>query len=468
MGNESKHRVLRLGIIQNGKIVEERLFRKRDEISIGQASRNTFIVPEAKIPKSYTLFENRGGQYVLVFERRMTGRVSSGDEIHDLKQLGKSGDVERKGSYCYLPLSEESRGKVVIGDITILFQFVDAPQILPKTQLPAAARAGLASRIDWTFTYILVLSGILLGGGGIGSDIWWRQTGQYLEMQYESRKARTYEILKAEVKTTEEEKKKEEEKQEETKEEVPEATSTAEEDKPVEKKRKPRRRTGATKRRTKTTKGSASERARKKTFLHVLGSDSKGGSLLANTLKGGVSSDKIAKAFDGIGSTDGVGMADGTERGPDLAPEVKGGTGSYKGLTGKDVGGKRIVTKRVNTKKSTTERRVRARVGAGRLSGQTGSGKIDKASVARVFRRRKGAIKYCYEKALKTNGRLKGKVGIRFKIGTAGRITSISVTTNTTGSAGVGNCIKGKVRTWRFPPAEGGSVTFSHTFVLST
>ena len=147
----------------------------------------------------------------------------------------------------------------------------------------------------------------------------------------------------------------------------------------------------------------------------------------------------------------------------------KSGDGAYKRL-GKGEGGSgtRIATKPVKTTEKKTEKKLDLRIGGGTVSGKSGTGKIDKSQVQKVFSRRKGAIKYCYEKALKKNSSVKGKVTIRFTIGPAGRITSASVAANTTGDSAIGQCIVGKVKSWRFPPPEGGSATFSFPFVLST
>ena len=39
--------------IQNGKIVEERLVRKRENVTIGQSTKNTFVVPASNaLPRS--------------------------------------------------------------------------------------------------------------------------------------------------------------------------------------------------------------------------------------------------------------------------------------------------------------------------------------------------------------------------------------------------------------------------------
>ena len=53
----SKPKILRIGIIQGGRIVEERLVRKRENITIGQSAKNMFVVPSDALPRHWLLFE---------------------------------------------------------------------------------------------------------------------------------------------------------------------------------------------------------------------------------------------------------------------------------------------------------------------------------------------------------------------------------------------------------------------------
>ena len=51
-------KILQIGIIQNGKIVEERLVRQRENVTIGQSTKNTFVVPASNaLPRTFTIFE---------------------------------------------------------------------------------------------------------------------------------------------------------------------------------------------------------------------------------------------------------------------------------------------------------------------------------------------------------------------------------------------------------------------------
>ncbi|MCB9727557.1 MAG: TonB family protein [Deltaproteobacteria bacterium] len=481
MAQEGTKKILRVGIIQGGRIVEERLIRKREAVTVGVAAKNTFILPVAGLPKSLTLFDAKGENYQLHFDESMSGRVSVGDAVQDLKALQKSPNVQKRGSSYVVGLDTRSRGKVVIGEFTILFQFVEAPPVLPRPQLPAAARGGIAQRIDWTFVNMLILSFLLQGGAGVGLDIWWRQEGRYLQDEFGERKTRSYEVLKAEVLQQQEIEKEEPEPTEaepaDKEQEAEEPTAEpAPEPEPKKETPKPRVDQGEKKepaevRDSNRTKSELKKDVTKKTFLHVLGAEGEDGSLGPSTLKAGLADAKLDEAFQNADG--GVANADETTKTTfGGAPVAKAGTGEYKGITKAEAGGERIATKKVETVDKTTatggEKKVSASVRGGSLTGKTGVGKVDPTAVKSVFARRKGAVQYCYEKALKVNEKLKGKVVIQFTIGPAGRITSISVTENSTGDSSVGQCIMDKVRSWKFTPPEGGSVTFSFPFVLST
>ena len=479
MAKDDKAKLLRVGVIQDRRVVEERLLRKHEDVSVGEASRNTFIVPNGGLPKTYTLFEAKGSSdYVLLFERGMDGRIDLGDEPMTLAELSQSKHAQKRGARFAVPLTSKARGKVVVGNVTLLFQFVDAPPVVPRTQLPAAARGGITSQLEWPLVYILLMSFLGLGGTATGLDIWWRNTGQYLKRDTSRDNERLYEMLNIEMRAEKKEEKKDDdkdEKQDENAEKAADDTKPSEAppttEPPKAGKREPKREKSSAEsaadrqaRRAKLT-----TKVRNTTFLHALGSSGGGDDGPLDTLKNGVHAERLENAFNdtSTGVTAATEDGGGFVGGPSEA--TKDGS-RYKTLSSQDTGGGRIATTAVKTdaKDADSEIKVRANVRDGAVSGQTGTGQMDKGAVARVFSRRKGAIKYCYEKSLKVNPNLKGKVTIRFTIGSAGRITDIDVTENSTNDSGVAQCIVEKVRGWKFEPPAGGSVTFSYPFLLDT
>lgn len=130
-------KILRIGIVQNGRIVEERLLRKRGDVSIGRGADNTFLIPSKDLPRSFKIFEETRNGYVMNFVKGMDARVAIDGKILTLSQILERGDHVRKGpDYYKLDLSHSSRGKLVIGEITVLFHFVVPPPEMPKPQLP--------------------------------------------------------------------------------------------------------------------------------------------------------------------------------------------------------------------------------------------------------------------------------------------------------------------------------------------
>ena len=114
-------RILRVGIIQNGQIVEERILRTREPVTIGQKLKNTFVLASGNVADSFTIFDVKSGNYQLRLPADTTGRVSLGDGVLEVGQLAASGRAQRVGDVLVVNLPDTSRGKVQLGDATVLF-----------------------------------------------------------------------------------------------------------------------------------------------------------------------------------------------------------------------------------------------------------------------------------------------------------------------------------------------------------
>lgn len=154
-----KIRVLRIGIIQGGRIIEERLIRGHRDVSVGQGPRNSFVISSANLPRTYPVFRaGAEGAYTLVFAAGMDGRVALGGHVRTLTQVREMGAAKKVGDWWHLPLEPSSRGKLVIGDVTLLFQFVQAPPAVPHARLPATIQGSMGSRMDPAFSAIMAAS----------------------------------------------------------------------------------------------------------------------------------------------------------------------------------------------------------------------------------------------------------------------------------------------------------------------
>src|SRR5205823_237984 len=126
---------------------------------------NTFVVPASTaLPRSFVLFEVAGGTYALNFIDGMDGRIAADHNVAPQPLAPLKARAQRRGPIYHLPLSDNSRGKVVIGDLTVLFQFVNPPPVQARPQLPPSVRGSFTDNLDWVLIAVIVVS--LLGHAG--------------------------------------------------------------------------------------------------------------------------------------------------------------------------------------------------------------------------------------------------------------------------------------------------------------
>ena len=136
-------KILRVAVIQGRKIVEERHLKKRGNVTVGQDARNTFIIPASTLPATFPVFEYRNNQYSLVFTPEMNGKVRIGTADVDFASLRSQGLAKKRASVYVLPITEAARGSISLGEITLLFQFVNPPPDPVKTELPANVKGSI-------------------------------------------------------------------------------------------------------------------------------------------------------------------------------------------------------------------------------------------------------------------------------------------------------------------------------------
>jgi hypothetical protein len=87
-------------------------------------------------------------------------------------------------------------------------------------------------------------------------------------------------------------------------------------------------------------------------------------------------------------------------------------------------------------------------------------------SILRVLRQHVGGFLYAYQKYLRNDPDLGGKITLKFTISRAGDIVAISVLSSNTGNASLDDEIKDKARRMKFDQIEKGMVTATYGFVL--
>ncbi|MBN1654663.1 MAG: TonB family protein [Deltaproteobacteria bacterium] len=452
-------KVLRIGLIQGGKIIEERIIRKRESVTVGSSEKNHFVIHSEGVPSRFELFQLVGDAYILNFTENMKGRVGLPGGVHDLDRMRSSGTARNAGSYWQVKLSDKSRGKVNIGATTLLFQFVIPPPVQPRPQLPAAVRGGLVGNIDWVFTAFVVFTFMSMFSFLVyleNAD-WPIETGLAAVPEDFARFIFEEPPPPQEVVETET-----------TVEGEGEATSE-----------EPSKGTATGKSRGSGGDGmSADERARAiadksariaaeasqaAEALIVGALSSEAGGALADVLAGGA---VIGNAEEIMAQASGVGVAQRAGGGT-LRERAGGGTGSgEKGL------GSLAVAKGASTTVSeggtVTERKIKGKTNVGSGGDIGGTGDFDSSVVVRTIKTRLSAIQLCYERELRRNPTIAGKVTVQFSIQPRGNVTDVSITANTTGDSAVAKCVSDAISRFRFNPGpEGGSVTYSYPFVFA-
>ena len=439
MANQAQQaKVLRIGIIIDGKIVQERLIKANETVTVGDSPKNTFVLPNLGLSKAdFPLFESKGGKYTLQFTEKMKGKVGASGSVTALDKVRSDASVQKDAALgaWKLPLSEDDRGKIAIGNVTVLFQFVTAPPTAAVRPQRVDFRPRLIQEDD------ALLFGFLALFSAIGAIfvIWAWNTESPPEMTIDELDEKWTKLIVQEPP------------------EAPPVEIQQEGDTPVEE--TPQETKAETKSENEAKSKpqmSAEERQakaredvlKKSVMLQFLTTRGEGegqakdlwsegdGSLEAAALSGATSvaaADENTKGLRGGGSGPG-GDADIGELG-----QIGGGSAQVAEAP--------VV-------------QVQVDVGEGEADDMEQG---DQASVKKVVSRNSGQLKYCYESRLKANPDLSGRVEIEWVM-TGGRVTAASVFANTTGDNELASCNVGKIKRCTFPSEIEGEVLWPFIF----
>lgn len=439
-------KVLRIGIVQNGKIIDERELKKRDTVSIGTTPKAMFQVSSDSLPKSFDLFEAAGPKYFLRFIDGMEGKIQlTGQEVKSFEDLKKAGRVSTRGDAQAVELTDESRGKVLVGDITVLFQFKQLLAEPSRPVLPSDAKGSILQNIDSQFAAIFVLVAIFQI-----SLVSYARSLPYVEPSSIEEVGERFQKLIMPDRQPQppvdpnadkgDEKKDEGEKKAEKKADTP-----AKQAKKSEAKK-------ATEESANARKERIAKQVAGRGLLGVLGSKSRNAGALNDVFSEGGVNASLGDAFSGIQGVDIA--ANGGERG------TRGG-GSGQGVGIGDIGTQGGGNLNVGGKQEA------AIAGSLKAEAPEVDGKLDANEISSVMKRQMKALRDCYEGALKRNHSLAGKLVIKFEIEESGRTQNIEFEEDSLGSAEVKECIARRAKFWRFPKPDGGSVFVSYPIVFT-
>ncbi|RKG96517.1 hypothetical protein D7Y13_41115 [Corallococcus praedator] len=447
MALQTAHKLLRVGVIQDGRIVEEHHVL-HDSVTIGDDARNTIVLPAAQErPGRFKVLENRANQFHLIIDEHMQGRVNLGSSDVDFDALRTQGLATRREDDTFdLPLQESARGKVELPDATLFFHFVPAPPEGSKPALPPELKSSSWRTLDQLF--FLILAAMLVLYVLSVALIVTRPTPVEAEVeleQLEDRFVRAFIPPQAPVK------------------EEPKDTGTSPDKKPDDTKAPPKK--TATAATTPTPAASTAEQRQQLVnrvagtgLLKILGSKGEGGAL-ENVLGESMGGTSVADALAGA-QTGGGALAVGSGGGNGIA-NPQGDTG------GKAAGIGAQVTQGAGKVDTGTRQTVKAPQVAD-AAAEVDSSEVSPKDMARFIQRMKASIQRCYEKELKRDPTLKGRVMVRFNLKPNGRADNIEVDESTLRSEGVSSCIVTTIRSWTFPFKPSDDVPVSYPFIFSS
>lgn len=95
------------------------------------------------------------------------------------------------------------------------------------------------------------------------------------------------------------------------------------------------------------------------------------------------------------------------------------------------------------------------------------TGKIDASAANKVFRKFDGAMKKCYERALKASPGLEGKANLVVVVNNDGSVKSASARQGSLRSPMVSKCMEGLAKRMKFPAPKGGPARLSKGYKFS-
>jgi hypothetical protein len=439
-----RNKVLRIGIVQDEQIVQEQLIREPGNVTVGESTKNTFVLPPSSLPKRFPLFVAKGNRYFLQFTDSMVGKVSFKGAIRGLKDLKSSGDAVRRGGTWVLPIQENSRGKVVIDGISVLFQFVPAPPEPMGRAVHMDFRPRFIEDEDPVFFGFLALFAALAASLVIYShtvelskvDIFLDAPERFADLLEDKEDPEDEEPEEVTDPNAE---------SQEAAEENPEETTPTE---PVEQ-------VEVTQEEREIQEAQQMEAEDQEVdvlvaqLLGTLGAHNSGDSTqdhFANLDFQGQDADALLRNASRMESSTSIGVQEegsGPRDGVEIGDVDRGTVGDSTVSEGPAVEVEGTVD-----------------LGSAEIDAIVG----ESGGVTSVVKRYKGRIKLCYDQALRQDPNLKGRIEIEFSVG-RGRVLEAFVSTNTTRNEALANCILRKVKGLTFDPEVEADVIYP--FVLS-
>lgn len=501
---ERNNYFIKIELFENEKLIKEGVLKK-GSISIGSSPDNTYIIHEIDAPKKHILIKKEeDGNFVLFFDDNLNGKIIFNDKHITFEDLRKIGAEKEGNLYKYI-IKENTKGVVYFQNSGIIFYTVypeeeetllvnHSSQSQPNNNLKhflhnvynfisnfSHNRIIIFLILSTTFhlLFILYVMNQALSTPTEQVPFWtkFEKIAEFIPPELEKLPPISEEEEGEDVTKKEESK---EEVKEETKPEIPKEIPKVEEIKPPKVKtpvkESPKREAPQ---RIASTKGEGEPRTQEEIrekisqkgilgaakssdiYKEIVGGGDKGGDSQEPDLPKALRDLPVASGKGGfkIPKSSGSGDRFGTPVNPFKKGGEKGGGGD------KDGTGERLTEAKQVTFTEKTQKKV-TKIDTGIV--KTSGGQIEKSSIRQVVDSNISGIRYCYERELKNNPSMTGKVVIRFTVGEDGKVKSWDLVESTLpGGTPVTECILNKVKNWKFQPPKNGEVTVVYPFIFT-
>jgi len=453
-------KVLQVAVTQNQKILEQKLISDRSAVTFGKAGSATFTLPSDALGASFTLFEVVSGKYCLNFTDKMTGKVRIGDGELDFATARQQTGVRKSDTEYQMVLTASHKGFIELGDgLRVIFSFVDAPAKAPKTALASENYQTPIERFQNFFMYALLASFVLHSVLVYAMKI--TPPPKVTVTAVPDRFAQVMQINnKKPVKPPKETKKKEKKKPSKDAKGKTDPNKKKAPSKKADKKAAPKKRVKVSAAKRAAQRDQAKQRVQQSRALKAIMIGTRGEGGAGVTFAADNINTDVVGALNKAGGQ-GIGVSDGLPGGAGGARAGSGGGGpvGIGDVQGVEVSG--------NAGKLQKRKQIKIRIKMKMAQPEMDDGELDAKKVGNRIRRRKRAFQACYERELKRSSDLAGKVLLEVTVGSNGRVNSVEILENDL-NASVGNCVRSKMRSIRFPKPEGGDeAIFTYPFVFS-
>lgn len=455
MAVQESKKFLRIGVFRGKNCQEERVLKKRRTVSIGQEDTNTFCILSSAVPKKWNLFlyDSSKDTYTLCLKRGMTGRIVGKDKQSIVidENLRAGGNVKIVDGDIHITLTNASRGRIVIGKINILFQFVSnhdeaaAARLLYEPPTFVDKFCELIPRA-LVYTFIFSLLAHVVPLVVIGVQDWPREDEFFLIPTH----FKVVEIADMELEEEEEEEEEQPVVVEDSKEVLPEMDEAEAEEEPE-----------------------PSTVTREELMDQITDKHREQGAMITAQIlgvEGGVegffadilgSNAHIADMSD-IAAGDIGASASGSL----LNQLAASGGGAGGGLMGLDKGadsGPKVV---VDSKAKTETKRAKVEfkmTDKSEFASAPPAG--SKESIEKMFARKKNDISGCYQRVMNAQGKASGRFVVVISISKDGTVLKVAKVEDQIGGE-MFTCVKQRIMNWKFGALK-APISFKKTWVFS-